>query len=172
MSLSREDLYEAFLAPFGGRVAGVSGYGTKPLEIDLRPPAPPRLRVYLYNLVDGGRTRPYEFKIVLRVPGQRGREQREFDQTGGRMVVLAGYSEELDTFALWDAGLHFRFKDGDNVQVKKKVVVDAADCGYLEQSRDVALGSERILVARSDHLVDALWRRVVLAERVDLFADG
>jgi len=53
MSLRTPALHAHFLAPFGGGVLRHSELRGKPLEVDLTPPHPPRLRVYLFNLVGG-----------------------------------------------------------------------------------------------------------------------
>ena len=78
--------------------------------------------IYLYSLVVGGKSRPGEFKAVLRVPGQVVGEYGTFDHSGSRLAVLAAYREDLDVFVLWDASLHERFKHGGNMQVKDSVV--------------------------------------------------
>ena len=69
--LSVEDLHRKFIEALNGGVASHSEIGTKPLEVDLKVPLPPRLRVYIYNATypPGGRTMG-EHKIQLIVPGQ------------------------------------------------------------------------------------------------------
>ena len=74
--LSAEELNSAFLDTLGDAVVSHGDIVSKPLEVDLRGPLPPKLRVYLYNATypPGGRGMG-EHKIQLMVPGQ-GRDDR------------------------------------------------------------------------------------------------
>ena len=165
MTLRTPDLHAAFLRPFGDRAHPVNGLGSKPLLVDLDLPLPPRLRVYAYNLVGGvGTVRDFEYKAVLRVRGQKVGHYGTFDHSGGRLAVLVAYRDDLDVFVLWDASLHFRFKNGGNIQIRTDTIMTAAATGFAEQRR--ALTSinavEIVLVCQSHTLVDTLQRRVAL----------
>ena len=82
--MTTEDLHQALLAPLGNGVLRHSSLKEKPLTVDLAPPLPPTLRVYMYTLVGGvGTVRPTEYKSVLRVPGQRQNEYESFEHSGG-----------------------------------------------------------------------------------------
>lgn len=160
MSSVAKRLHAAFLDALEGHVASHSDLTTKPLEVDLDLPLPPHLRVYLYSLVVGGRSRPGEFKAVLRVPGQMVGEYGAFDHAGHRLAVLAAYREDMDVFVLWDASLHERFKNGGNVQVRDTVVEQAAATGWAEQHRPLRSGvTEVVFACRSATLPQAIVAR-------------
>lgn len=156
-----ERLHCAFLDALSGHVLAHGDLRSKPLNVDLELPLPPRLRLYLYSLVVGGKTRPGEFKVVLRVPGQSVGHYGTFDHSGDRLAVLVGYREDLDVFVLWDASLHEKFKHGGNMQVRDTVVAQAAAIGWAEQRRPLRSGTiEVVLACRSRTLARALTQRV------------
>lgn len=160
MSAVTRKLHRAFLDALDGHVLAHSGVESKPLEIDLLLPLPRYLRVYLSSLVVGGKRRPWEFKVVLRVPGQVVGKYASFDHSGNRLVVLAAYRDDLDVFVLWDASLHERFKHGGNLQVKDTVVAQAAATGWAEQRRGLRSGAtEMVFACRSSTLPRALAHR-------------
>ena len=70
MSAITVRLHRAFLDALDGDVLAHGDVNTKPLDLDLALPLPQHLRLYLYSLVVGGKSRRGEFKAVLRVPGQ------------------------------------------------------------------------------------------------------
>lgn len=154
MTARTVDLHSHLLAAIDGRVAAHGQLDRKPLELDLKLPMPPRLRIYMYTLVEGGAQRPNEFKAVLRVPGQVVGEYASFDHSGGRLAVLAAYREDLDVFVLWDASLHPRFKHGGNVQVRDTIVFDAAAIGWAEQRRGLTSGITEVVLACQSHNLD------------------
>ncbi len=161
MSAVTVDLHAAFLQALPGRVVGHGDLNTKPLWVDLAFPLPPRLRVYMYSLVVGGPGRSFEYKVVVRVPGQAVGAYDSFDHTGDRLAVLVAYRADLDVFVLWDASLHPRFKNGGNMQVREEVVHRAAACGRADQDRRLAGGAvERIFVCQSATLGAALSDRL------------
>ena len=160
MSAVTRRLHQAFLDAMAGHVVAHGDLETKPLEVDLALPLPQHLRVYLYSLVLGGKSRPGEFKAVLRVPGQAVGEYGTFDHSGGRLAVLAAYREDLDVFVLWDASLHERFKHGGNMQVKDSIVASAAATGWAEQRRPLRSGiTEIVFACRSKSLPRAISAR-------------
>lgn len=153
-------LHQAFLNALEGQVLGHGDLESKPLSIDLKLPLPQHLRLYLYSLVVGGKSRPGEFKAVLRVPGQTVGEYGSFDHSGNRLAVLAAYRDDLDVFVLWDASLHERFKHGGNTQVKDSVVAHAAATGWAEQRRPLRSGiTEVVLACRPSKLPRAIAER-------------
>lgn len=161
MSAITVRLHRAFLDALHGHVLAHGGLNTKPLELDLALPLPQHLRLYLYSLVVGGKSRPSEFKAVLRVPGQIVGEYGTFDHSGGRLAVLAAYRDDLDVFVLWDASIHERFKHGGNMQVKYAVVAQAAATGWAEQRRPLRSGiTEIVFACRSSSLPLAIANRV------------
>src|ERR1700752_1485365 len=117
--LSVEGLHQTFLRALNSSVVSHSDVGAKPLEVDLKSPLPPKLRVYLYNATypPGGRTMG-EHKIQLIIPGQGRGECANFDMSGGRIPLLVGYRADIRIFMLWDADLYVDFSYSRNVQVK------------------------------------------------------
>jgi hypothetical protein len=150
------------LAALDGQVLAHGDLDKKPFELDLALPLPQRLRLYLYSLVVGGKTRPGEFKAVLRVPGQIVGEYGTFDHSGGRLAVLAAHRDDLDVFVLWDASLHEKFKHGGNMQVKDTIVAQAAATGWAEQRRPLRSGiTEVVFACRSGSLPRAITERTL-----------
>lgn len=111
MSALAERLHASFLRPLSDWTLSHTPICDKPLEVDLALPRPPRLRVYMYSLVNSVATvRHHEYKAVLRVRGQPVGAYDSFSYSGGRLVLLVGYEADLDVFVLWDASLHPRFQ--------------------------------------------------------------
>lgn len=156
------DLHQAFLKPLGARVLKHSALSLKPLDVDLLLPYPPRLRVYLYNLVGGfGTKRHFEYKAVLRVRGQAVNEYGSFDHADDRISLLVGYRSDLDVFVIWDALLHGRFKNGGNIQVRTDTVLEAAALGQSRQLRILSCGTtEAVIACQSWNLPPAIEHRV------------
>jgi hypothetical protein len=133
------EIQTRFIGALGHRVLAHGDLGAKPLDLDLAPPLPTRVRLYMFSLVDGGATRPFEYKAVVRAPRQKVGEYASFEHGGHRLAVLCAYRDDLDVFVLWDASLHPQFKHGGNIQVSKEVVVHAAAAGWAEQKRRLRL---------------------------------
>ncbi|WP_292409261.1 helix-turn-helix domain-containing protein [Mesorhizobium sp.] len=134
--VSQGDLHRRFIEALGSAVVHHTAMDRKPLELDLTPPLPSRARVYLFNATRPPGGRPTgEHKVQLIMPGQRRGERGQFDQGGGRSVLLAGYAAEEDVFILWDAGLYADFAWSRNVQVKAETIVEAAAGRIARQER-------------------------------------
>lgn len=147
MTAITEELHKAFLRPLGGRVLNYSDLDEKPLVVDLTLPLPPRLRIYMYSLVVGGKSRKHEYKAVLRLPAQPVGHYDSFDHSGDRLALLVGFHADLDVFVLWDASLHPRFKNGGNIQIKDTTVLAAAAYGRSEQIRQLSGGQRELVIA-------------------------
>jgi hypothetical protein len=159
--LSVEKLHETFLAALDDSVISHSDVQTKPLEVDLSSPLPPRLRVYLYNATfpPGGRTMG-EHKVQLIVPGQVRGERGNFDNSGGRIPILAGYRPDLSIFMLWDAEMYVDFSYSRNVQVMAETVYEAFAQGIGRQQRNLwTHDAEIVITADARHLRQALLER-------------
>lgn len=169
--MTAEELHIAFLRPFGDAVVSHSALELKPLNVDLSPPRPPKLRVYIYSLVGGIGTkrRPNEYKAVLRVRGQPVGEYDSLDHSGGRLALLAAYRADLDVFVLWDASLHPRFKNGGNIQVRDSTVHGAAATGRAFQHRWLPRSrvSELVIACQSWNLPQAIDERIASIGGVD-----
>jgi hypothetical protein len=159
--LSVKDLHKIFLEALNGLVVSHSDIETKPLEVDLKNPLPPKLRVYMYNATypPGGRTMG-EHKIQLIVPGQERGERGNFDISGGRIPLLVGYRPDLRIFMLWDAELYVDFSYSRNVQVMPDTVYEAFAQGIGRQKRNLWTQSvEIVITADADHLGRAIIER-------------
>lgn len=175
--LSVEELHQSFLDALTGSVVTHSLITAKPLEVDLKNPLPPKLRVYMYNATypPGGRTMG-EHKIQLIIPGQGRGECANFDFSGGRIPLLVGYRVDLRIFMLWDADLYVDFSYSRNVQVKPDTVYEAFAQGLGREQRRLkgnlktsvkgnqrrnllTQSVEQVITADADHLVQAILER-------------
>jgi hypothetical protein len=169
--LDQDELHGRFLEALGPSVVGHSGVETKPMEVDLRPPLPPRIRVYLFNATRPPGGRPAgEFKIQLMASGQGRGERGSFDTSGGRLVIVAGYAVDEDVFILWDGGLYKDFAWSRNVQVRSETVLEAFSGAIGRQERnlrpaDGARVTETVVTAAPARLGEALTFRMDLTRR-------
>jgi hypothetical protein len=163
--LSVPDLHSVFVGalsgaatPCGARASATS----KPLDLTCGPPLPRHLRVYLFNATDHPSERkPGDYRIQMRLPGQRAGEQGRLEVPMGGLLLLAGYVNEFSVFVLWDASAHEQFPYSKGVQVGASTVHQAAITGLMEQERRIrSAGRQEVVVAaRHDHLVAAIQRR-------------
>jgi len=159
--LSVEDLHRTFLEALEGAVVAHSDLATKPLEVDLKSPLPPKLRVYLYNATypPGGRAMG-EHKVQLIVPGQERGARGNFGSSGGRIPLLVGYRPDIRIFMLWDAELYVDFAYSRNVQVKAETVYEAFAQGIGRQKRNLLKQPVEIVIAAdAKHLGEAILER-------------
>src|SRR5437868_9738065 len=159
--LTVAELHQTFLDAVADRVTSHSDVEEKPLEVDLRTPLPPKLRVYMYNATypPGGRTMG-EHKIQLIVPGQERGARGNFDSSGGRIPLLAGYRPDLGIFMLWDAELYVDFAYSRNVQVMPETVYEAFARGLARQRRHLwSQAAEIVITADASHLGQAILER-------------
>lgn len=166
MKLGTRELHSALLDALGDRVLSHSDIEAKPIELDLRPPLPPRLRVYLYTLTSPSGARTIgEHKIQVILPNQRRGERRDFDDSGERIVLLMGYDPTSRVFVLWDASMYANISFSRNVQVKPQSVYAAMNGTIVEQQRFIrGQGREIILTATTESLVSAILRRMELTQ--------
>ena len=156
--LTVEELHRTFLGALNGSVIWHSDIQTKPLEVDLKCPLPPMLRVYMYNATypPGGRTIG-EHKVQLIVPGQARVARGNFDISGGRISILVGYRPELQIFMLWDADLYVDFAYSRNVQVMPETVYEAFAQGIGKQERHLWNGHTHLTADWYSSLVMPFW---------------
>lgn len=162
--LGQRELHLSFVSALDGAVIRHSDLNTKPLEVDLKPPLPHRVRLYMFNATypPGGRTLG-EHKIQLIVPGQQSGQRGSFDHSDSRIVLLVGYRADLRVFILWDAGLYPDFAYSRNVQVNAETVYAALAGKIGRQERLIrGQGKEMVLTARANLLRDALLERMQL----------
>lgn len=159
--LSVDNIHCAFLEALDGAVLSNSSTEDKPLDVDLAAPLPSKVRLYIYNATfpPGGRAMG-EHKIQIIVPGQERGRRGNFDRSGGRIPLLAGYRADLEVFILWDADRYVDFAYSRNVQVKAETVYAAFAQGLARQTRRLANQPDEIVIAaRAARLRDALLER-------------
>ena len=158
--LTTTELQERFVAAVGSAaLIAANTDSSGELIVELRPPLPSRVRVYIYNATDppGGRSTP-EHKIQL--TGQRRGERGELDWSGVDLVLLCGYAAEHDVFVFWDAALHIDFAYSKNLQVRSANVEAAADSGVrVRQNRRLQTGMEVVICAPSKTVIEAIDER-------------
>lgn len=168
-------LHAAFIDALGAAVLAsedLAGPG-KPLDLACGPPLPRHIRLYLFNATDHPSERkPGDYRIQLRLPGQRKGERGRLEVPDGGLLLLAGYVSEFSVFVLWDARAHEEFPYSKGVQVGALTVHQAAIRGLTEQERNIrSVGrKEVVLAARADHLLTAIHRREELT-RLSLLGD-
>jgi len=166
--LGTADLHQVVLDALGPGVLWSSPVDGKPLDVDLRPPLPSRLRIYIYNATRPPGGRPAgEHKIQVIVPGQGRGERGNFDLSGDRIVLLMGFVPQERVFVLWDSSAYRDFAWSRNVQVASATVITALAGDIGEQQRRIAGTSvpETVVAARWDHLAEGIRRRLDLTAR-------
>lgn len=139
---------------------------SKPLELRCKAPLPPQLCVYLFNCTDHpSERRAGDYRIQLRVPGQKPRERGWLKQQPGSLLLLGGYVTEFDVFVFWDANAHQGFPNSKGIQVAASTIHMAAIRGIAEQARGLRAGghAERVVAARGDRLIEGVRRREELS---------
>lgn len=167
--VTQEELHRRLIGALGSSsVKSHSPWDAKPFEMDLAPPLPQRVRVYMYNATRPPGGRPLgEHKVQLIVPGQRRGQRGSFDNGDGRIVLLVGYAAEEDVFVLWDAGLYTDFAWSRNVQVKAETIIQASAGKLATQERQLRPPSgrpivETVLAVKPRSLGEAIVRRMEL----------
>ena len=163
--LSTTELHDRFVAAVGpSALVDASTDVSGELIVELRPPLPSRVRIYIYNATDppGGRSNP-EHKIQL--TGQRRGERGELDWSGVDFVLLCGYAAEHDVFVFWDAALHIDFAFSKNLQVRTASLEAAAASGVrVRQNRRLRTGMEVVICTPSQMVIEAIDERASSGE--------
>ncbi len=163
--LSTTELQDRFVTAVGPTaLIAASTDASGELVLELRPPLPGRVRVYIRNATDppGGRPTP-EHKIQL--TGQRRGERGEFDWSGVDFVIVCGYAVEHDVFVFWDAALRIDFAYSTSLEVKSANVQAAAASGLrVRQDRRLQTGMEVVICAPSQLVVEAIEERASSGE--------
>jgi len=161
--LAAAQLHGAFVDALGPAVAVREDLShRKPFDLTCGPPLPRHLRVYLFNATDHPSERKSgDYRIQLRLPGQKAGDRGRLAVPTGGLLVLAGYVSEFKVFVLWDAQAHEEFPYSKGVQVGASTVHQAAIRGLVEQERRLRSAGrlEVVLAARADHLLAAVQRR-------------
>ena len=170
----QEEMHRRLVQALGPKIVRSHGsFDSKPFELDLAPPLPQRIRIYMYNATRPPGGRPLgEHKVQLIVPGQRRGERASFDNGDGRIVLLIGYAAEEDVFVLWDAGLYSEFAWSRNVQVKAETIIQASAGKLATQQRQLRPPQgrptvETVIAVKPRRLAEAITRRMeVTRERL------
>lgn len=158
--LSKQELHQKFLSALEGNIEAHSEIDEVPLEVDLSPPLPTKIRVYMFNVTNPPGGRPSdEYKAQLILPDQNRGERASFDLSDGRVVLLVGYSAQSEVFILWDAGLYHNFGYSRNVQVKGRTVFKAVAGELATQKRNLQSGTEEVVASNESKLVEAIQLR-------------
>ncbi len=157
--LSKQALHKRVLSAIDGDLESRS-LDDVPLLITVPQVAVP-LAVWAFTLTNppGGR-HPAESKIQLIMPGQRKGERADFQGPAGTFKLLIGVHPRDDLFVLWDAYKQQDFAYSKNVQVRGPLLWDASVAGIASGARRLSTGTETVIVARSDHLLEAIKRRI------------
>ncbi len=165
----QEELHRRLVLALGpALVRSHAALDSKPFEMDLAPPLPQRVRVYMYNATRPPGGRPLgEHKVQLMVPGQGRGKRGSFDNGDGRIVLLIGYSAEEEVFIVWDAGLYSDFAWSRNVQVKSETIIQASAGKLATQERQLRPADgratvETVLAVKPRRLAEAITRRMEL----------
>lgn len=165
--LSQPSLHKKIIESLGSsNVTWSSDPTERPLELDLVPPLPTRVRVYAFNATKPPGGRPLgEHKVQLIMPGQSRGQRGNFDNSDNRIVLLVGFVQDEDVFVFWDAGLYTDFAWSRNVQVKAETVIRASAGKISKQQRKLRPGSgvsvtETVVAGRDDKICEAVIERI------------
>lgn len=149
-----EERHEAFVQAIDSYIVD-SGRPNVPFEVELKSPLPEKLRIFLLSLTPSGRNG--EFNVQPIEPEGDGRLDLDVEP----FVVLAGYNDQKDVFAIWDADLQREFSYSQTIQIKESTLDKAVRDGIGRQKRRLKKTprTEVALAARPDSLKDALLER-------------
>lgn len=155
--ISKNQIHEQFVDAVEGSVRSHSNLSDVPLNIQLTPPLPPKLRVYAYDVTTPPGSGPNGEHIArLITPNQSQGERSSFDHSEGHFVLLLGYAPESEVFILWDAGLHRNFQYSKPVKVDPGSIYEAIAGDIGRQKRHLRAGTETVLTANASNLADAI----------------
>ncbi len=162
---SKAELHDRFVAAIGpSALVAAETDASGELVVELRPPLPNRVRVYIYNATNppGGRpTREYKIQLTGWPRGTRG----EFDWSGVDFVLLCGYAVEHDVFVFWDAALRPDFAWSTSLEVQAVNIEAAAATGErARQHRRLNTGMEVVICAPSQLAIQAIEERASSGE--------
>ena len=159
--LSKSELHERFVTAIGrGAVVSATTDAADELVVELRPPLPRRVRVYIYNATDAQGPDRTEYRIQLILAGHAKGQRANFDRSEVELVLLCGYVPEQDVFVFWDASLHVDFAYSKNLQVRPENVAGAAAADVtVRQERSLRSDIETVICAPSRLVAEAIAER-------------
>ena len=119
------------------------------------------IRLYLFPLTNppGGRVKG-EFKIQLTISGQKHGEKKSLDFSGEKTVLLAGFNEEHNIFALWDSAIWTNFVFARNLMITPDKIFKAKSnlegINIIKSERKVPKTTEEIIIFRPEKIFKAL----------------
>jgi hypothetical protein len=158
--ISKQHIYQSFVEALEPSIRDHSTLDETPLEVELEPPLPPKIRTYGYRVSSppsSGANTTYSAHLIL--PDQGSAERGTFDHSDGYFVLLLGYAPDPDVYILWDAGLHQHFRYAKQVQVKASTIFEAVGGNIGTQERHLQTGTETVLTANANNLPKAIERR-------------
>lgn len=170
MSPTTEEIHRKILSSLDGRVLSRPSerdLKSKPLDIELRAPLPPRVRFIVFRARRDEKGRKVSaYRIQLTIGSHSG--SNHFDRSGGFTPVLLGYVADYDIVILFDAQMQEMgggYKYSKSCYVSIEGVLDAVATGLAVE--DVGLRkpsrTEHVVLCRSSRLADALKRRTSLS---------
>jgi putative restriction endonuclease len=134
--LSKKRLFRIFeesVRDSGCGLARLSGAGEFPVRYEIAAGgARHRVKVYLWNITPGGKSRP---KDEYRIQITSGVSQFE-PEAGGKTLIL-GWFAETEAFAGWDFGYHTGpLGSSPSVQIKEQALRDAGARGFAVNRKD------------------------------------
>jgi Methylase-associated X1 len=158
-ALPKSELHERILNAADADVEHCGPLDDVPFLLSLKGVVPLAIWAFTLTSPPGGRD-PAESKAQLIVPGQGKGDRGSFDGPAGVFKLLIGVPADEDLFVVWDAYMHTNFAFSKNVQVRGELLWSAEVNGWSAGERRLATGPERVLVARGDHLVSVIRRRI------------
>lgn len=155
ISPSFAEYNEKFLEAINEAVVSHSSVNNKPMDVELCPPYPRKVRVYIFNVIEAKKDDKTEIKVLLRLPGQIDKAKLNFTDTS--LVILCGYYQKEELFVLWDATLHPEFANSTSLHVEKKKLWDADIYGTAIYERKLnKKGIETVMICSKDKLLETI----------------
>lgn len=165
--ISTSQLHTHFLDDLGDKFILLSDIEKKPLLFSPSKNRDIIYKAYIYNCTNppGGRQLD-EFKIQLKIPGQREGDRGVLDETDGTIILLVGFAnydtEENGVWIFWETKRHMSFAFNANLQVKMGMIIDTITKKYYPIKKRG--NGEIIVLSNRSYLREAL----DLREKIDL----
>lgn len=160
--LSTEKLHSFFLKDLGDSFILLSDLGRKPLLF--APKNNPTLlyKAYVFNCTNppGGRQLD-EYKIQLKLPGQKESERGFLDESDGSIILIVGFAQYTDdeegAWIIWETSRHKSFAFNANLQVKLGMILDVITKQFYHVKKRG--NGETIVLSDRFHLREAIYLR-------------
>lgn len=157
--LSTPELHRQFLNDLGSDFILISDIEQKPLLILHKQFAETVYKVYIYNCTNppGGRQLD-EYKIQLKLPGQREGERGVLDESDGTIILIVGFANydcvDNGVWIIWDTSRHISFAFNANLQVKAGMIIGTTTkCVFCTKKRG---NGEVVVLSDRSHLKEAI----------------